>query len=137
MGRITRWNDVRFEYTCEVYRDDNGILRQASDDACLPDFVQDIVLPDYGEIVLEGKSSGSYDSGRLYGSPEDCYPPEGSEDREFVFASFVVNHSPRSVDDKRIDIPLPTEVGKELFALWQSEIDALELPAIERIQGYD
>lgn len=34
-----------------------------------------------GEILIHFRSSGYYDPGRTYGPPEDCYPPEGDEER--------------------------------------------------------
>ena len=32
-------------------------------------------------LVLPFLSSGYYDPGRLYGPPEDCYPPEDGDER--------------------------------------------------------
>lgn len=38
----------------------------------------------YLDMEVEFHSSGFYDSGRVYGPPEDCYPPEDEDERTIV-----------------------------------------------------
>jgi hypothetical protein len=39
-------------------------------------------IEDGDELVIEFESSGYYDPGKTYGPPENCYPPEGDDERE-------------------------------------------------------
>lgn len=34
------------------------------------------------EVEIKALSSGYYDPGKAYGRPDDCYPPEGDDERE-------------------------------------------------------
>jgi hypothetical protein len=45
--------------------------------AAFPDADKDTSL----ELDIEFSSSGYYDAGRVSGPPEDCYPPEGEDER--------------------------------------------------------
>jgi hypothetical protein len=74
-----------------------------------------------GECVtleLDCESSGYYDSGRTYGLPEDCYPPEGEDERDIVSAR--LSH-PAGV------VELPRELFGDLYARFQSRIEAEEV----------
>jgi len=41
------------------------------------------------ELSVDYHVSGYYDPGRTYGPPEDCYPPEGDEERNVEGATLV------------------------------------------------
>ena len=43
------------------------------------------------ELVIDCQSSGYYDGGRTWGLPEDCYPPEGEDDRKVVSVEIVID----------------------------------------------
>ena len=71
------------------------------------------------ELVIEFESDGYYDAGRVSGPPEDCYPPEGDDERTLSEAYLSI--SPKE------QIELPVEVQQELFDYFYEEIKEVEI----------
>jgi hypothetical protein len=71
------------------------------------------------ELVIEFESDGYYDPGRVSGAPEDCYPPEGDDER--TLSEVYLSISPK----ERIE--LPVEVQQELFDYLYEEIEEVEI----------
>jgi hypothetical protein len=72
----------------------------------------------YGEITIGFLSSGYYDPGKINGLPENCYPPEGEDER--------------LIDEVRINIGnreviISGDLAIKLGAYFQDEIDAEEI----------
>lgn len=53
-----------------------------------------------GELVLECESTGYHDPGRLWGMPEDCYPPEHEDERTVTGAELVTLGGKTSITDR-------------------------------------
>ncbi len=60
------------------------------------------------KITLTVKGNGYYDSGRLYGPPEHCYPPEGELEIESILG-------PDGTDWSETVVPKETSHFKELL----------------------
>ena len=91
----TRWTNRAGEWSIEVGRLDDGRWCATARDALLPcqvAAVLDRVIPwaDWAEVEIHFTSTGYYDSGRRWGRPEDCYPPEGDDERELDYGRLVV-----------------------------------------------
>lgn len=84
---------------------------------------------EYVTIELDCESSGYYDPGRVYGMPEDCYPPEGEDEREVVAASLT---HPAGV----VEIRDRSTLG-ELYSRFQSRIEAEEVSPDDDYCDYD
>lgn len=67
------------------------------------------------------RSSGYYDPGKTYGPPENCYPPEG-EDERLIDGQVVVSF----VDAEKTK-KLSKEASDELFSQFEDEIQKKEL----------
>jgi len=78
-----------------------------------------------GILEVDFTSSGYEDPGRVYGPPEDCYPPEGEEEREVVTA-------------RLFDEELPEEFRKKIEADLQEIVDEADFDAAHEGAGqYD
>jgi hypothetical protein len=107
---------VRGQYFIEVTEDYDG-PRDAHTNKPLP-------IPrfhDESEITIHFESSGSFDPGCIWMANGDPgYPPEGSEDREFVAAT-IREHGSKE------EVRLPDDVGRKLFAMYEQQIDDVGL----------
>lgn len=73
----------------------------------------------FDELYIEGKSTGYYDEGRCTGPVDDCYPPEGDDER--VVDNIEALSLPQSVS-------LPHELAEEIFvAVYDSHIVSADL----------
>lgn len=67
------------------------------------------------QILIYFTSTGYSDPGRTYGPPEDCYPPEVSDDRELVRVT---------IDD---EYTLPPAEARAIFDRYADKINAADL----------
>ncbi len=74
------------------------------------------------EVVIRFQATGHHDSGKRYGAPEDCYPPETVDDREML--SVMIGWDGHT-------IPLTGEEQKQLWAEYEKDVMEYELEAIE------
>ena len=75
------------------------------------------------EFVISFTSSGYYDPGRISGPPEDCYPPEGSDEREPEEVKVVWT----GVSGKSRELSLSEAQAQEVFEHFGTEIDEVEI----------
>lgn len=80
---MKRWQDVPGVLSIELNPSMDGTFYDAQTDKPLSDDLQRALAshPDAGELVIEFLSNGYDDPGYLGGLPEQCYPPEGDEER--------------------------------------------------------
>jgi hypothetical protein len=72
------------------------------------------------EIIIPFRAKGYYDSGRLYGPPEKCYPPEGDDERTLSGECQVYFYDEFSI---RIGKCLLSRLASEqLFDLFEQKI---------------
>ena len=86
-------------------------------------------LNDYFEVEIPFTSSGFSDSGKLYGPPEKCYPPEYNDERlldENCIVTFYYLID-KEMGWQKDFINLSKEVSEELFELYYDEIMEKEL----------
>lgn len=57
-----------------------------------------------GEIIVHFRSSGYYDPGRTGGPPEDCYPPEGDEERTLDYAEIALDGTTQRLSEEQAKI---------------------------------
>jgi hypothetical protein len=76
------------------------------------------------ELDIEFMSSGYYDPGKIYGPPEDCYPPEGDDERE-LYNLVVASFHNAGVNEKTQK--LSKQASEELFNLYEQEVKDAEL----------
>ncbi len=125
--RSNRWHNVPFTISLDLATERGQLV----DDSAVP--VDCLTVPagcEEGECVtleLDCESSGYYDPGRTYGLPEDCYPPEGEDERAVVAARLI--HPAGLVE-------LAGQTLADLFERFQSRIEAEEV-STERDYDYD
>ena len=68
------------------------------------------------EIEFVVKVDGFSDPGRTYGDPDDCYPPEGGEERDILR---VVGLR----DGKEVMRVMPDVIRAEAYGVWDSICD--------------
>jgi len=73
---------------------------------------------DDAELNIEFHSKGYEDPGCTYGPPENCYPPEGEDERWLSEAT--IN-----------GVELPPQLSQELFDLYENKIMEVDLPESE------
>jgi hypothetical protein len=78
------------------------------------------------ELIINFHSAGYYDPGRTYGPPENCYPPEGDDERTFVSA-YILRTGPSGEPPARFEIP--HKIQSAMFYKYENAIYAVELPA--------
>lgn len=115
---IERWHGVPGEFGFEVLLVDGKAYNNM--EQALP-MLDHYLLAD-GELVIEFKSSGYYDSGRTYGDPYNCYPPEGDDERTLVNA--YIEYGPELPIRRSV---LPKEVQQQLFDMYAERIQETEL----------
>ena len=71
-----------------------------------------------GEIEIEFRSSGYYDPGKTSGLPENCYPPEGEDERTVDTVLVTIG---------RKTMTLPKQLADEIAGFFQEEIDDEEI----------
>lgn len=116
---IHRWNKRPFTVSLDLSAEHGQLL---DSDGKPVDCLTYPAGCEEGECVtleLDCESSGYYDPGKLYGMPEDCYPPEGEDEREVVSATLT---HPAGVVEIRDRSTLD-----ELYSRFQSRIEAEEV----------
>lgn len=85
MSNKNSWSDVEgsLEIECEL---SNGVLLDF-DGKEIPQCLANAIKSNFDEsnkyftVLINFLSSGYYDPGQTYGPPENCYPPEGDDER--------------------------------------------------------
>ena len=131
------WSNVSGELAIELYGNDGeavDTIFDAHDDQPVPAITPDMVpkiKEDSYDLVIEFLSSGYYDEGKTYGPPENCYPPEGEDERvpSRAYLIHYVNDYPADSPAKllRREIELSSEKMNELFDHFQTRIEEVEL----------
>ena len=131
------WSNVSGELAIELYGNDGeavDTIFDAHDDQPVPAITPDMVpkiKEDSYDLVIEFMSSGYYDEGKTYGPPENCYPPEGEDERvpSRAYLIHYVNDYPADSPAKllRREIELSSEKMNELFDHFQTRIEEVEL----------
>ena len=128
------WSNVSGELAIELYANDGeavDTIFDASDDKPVPAITPDMVpkiQEDSYDLVIDFVSSGYYDSGRTSGPPENCYPPEGDEER--VPARAYLIHYTAGDELGAItkeEIELSSEKMNALFNHFEDKINEVEL----------
>lgn len=104
---MSSWHEVPGTFSTDVEADE------------IPDFLEGILTADYYEIVVEFESSGYDDPGKFCGPPEDCYPPEGWEEREWVRVY--------AEDEDNNRVEFDDETSKLVFDYYYDQIMEVEL----------
>ena len=76
------------------------------------------------ELEIHIRAKGYYDPGKTYGPPEDCYPPEGSEERTVSRIDLIKSR-------RQKDWMLSEESRAALEELLNSDIEAANLESDE------
>jgi len=141
------WSAVSGELAIELYGNDGeavDTIFDAHDDQPIPAITPDMVpkiKEDSYDLVIEFLASGYYDAGKTYGPPENCYPPEGYEERVpsrayLIHYVKVSDNVPRKIDSqlyrnhlhtRRKEIELSPETMDELFKHFQTRIEKVEV----------
>ena len=74
------------------------------------------------DIFIRFNSKGYYDPGCTYGPPENCYPPEGDDERTLLEVRM-------DYGDDSIDVPLTGEEQQAIFDCLQDIVDDYEIEA--------
>ena len=124
---MSKWHDVEVPFSVELGYDQDSGWQDLTYEKGLPTalLVELEKLPiecDGVELDFDVRSSGYYQPAKTSGLPENCYPEEGDDEREVKGVYLLV-------DDKRI--PLYKTLADELTALYEEEIQAVELPDCE------
>lgn len=126
---IHRWNKRPFTISIDLAVERGQLID--SDGKPVDCVATPAGCPD-GECVtleLDCESSGYYDPGRVYGMPEDCYPPEGEDEREVVAASLTHPAGCVEIRDR--------STLDELYSRFQSRIEAEEVSTEEDYADFD
>jgi len=124
------WSNVPGTFPVELFIADGEVCDA---DDVVPEILWPFVMEDGCELIIEFRSSGYYDPGRTYGDPDDCYPPEGDDERlvdeVYLFldnekiklprAILVTSHNPHSVEE--------IDLWDELFEHYSEAIQEVEL----------
>ena len=130
---MSKWHNVSVSFTVELGREVDGDRVLQWEDLTYSKLLPDVVLAELETLVpkdCEGleldfdvRSSGYYDPGKTWGLPENCYPPEGKDEREVKGVYLLL--------DGKKNIPLSKASADLLEALYQEEINDAELPSYE------
>lgn len=84
---------------------------------------------DYFEIEIPFLSSGFSDPGKLYGPPENCYPPEGDDERLLDDCCIVTLYYILNEEDgwQKQSKNLSKEISEEIFEFYHDQIYDEEL----------
>ncbi len=74
--RVSEWTNERGTVYLDLICEDGKVWEDGFELECLAG-----VVNTDGQMIIEFLSTGYEDSGQLYGPPEKCYPPEGSDER--------------------------------------------------------
>lgn len=120
--------------TVEINRDSDGWFvpaRNGYEAIRLPasvsaeiDSVRGTSCGHWDELEIHIRAKGYYDPGKTYGPPENCYPPEGSEDRVVSRVDLIGSRR----EENRI---LSEESRAALEDLLNSDIEAANLESDE------
>jgi hypothetical protein len=80
------------------------------------------------QLEIEFTSTGYCDPGKLSGPPEDCYPPEGDDERSLV----TIELSTTSYS-----VIIEGDLADKLFAKYASDVDDVEIDESNDDGGYD
>jgi hypothetical protein len=108
--KMSKWKNVPGQFNIELeYQPEIGVFDL--DGKHLPMLTP--YLKGDGELVIHWLSSGYYDSGSMYGGPDNLgWPPEGDEERTLSNAYI---HADSTID-------LPKDVQQELFDVYEKKI---------------
>jgi len=73
------------------------------------------------EVEVDGKSTGYYDSGICSGPPENCYPPEGDDERTITGINLIFYKNGKELSQYRL---------KEIEL---SDFEALKIKLVQRL----
>jgi hypothetical protein len=109
----------------EVYYDEEeGAFFEAASEKSLPEFIIPILPekePEVFEIVIDFNVKGYYDSGSMYGGPDNLgYPPEGDEERWLDEVYILVDGN---------KIRLSDEMQEKIFDHYEDEVEEMECSA--------
>ena len=114
----TRWNTTA-DFSIELTVDE-GIVWDDGNEVPAPQWLHELSLLglficlDDAELNIEFTSEGYEDPGCTYGPPENCYPPEGEDER--LLSEATIN-----------GIVLPPKLSQELFDLYEEKIMDVEI----------
>lgn len=127
------WYGIENELSIELYEKE-GKIYSCDDDKLIPQINLSMV-PNIGkesyELEIHFESSGYSDSGRTYGRPEDCYPPEYEDERTFKNA-YLTWHPDQDTKqaipsmEQGKTVELDKSIGESLFDLFENEIGEVE-----------
>jgi hypothetical protein len=126
---IQRWNNRPFTISLDLSAERGQLI---DSDGKPVDCVAYPAGCEEGECVtltLDCQSTGYYDPGRLTGPYEDCYPPEGEDERDIVSATLT---HPAGVVEIRDRSTLD-----ELYSRFQSRIEAEEVSPDDDYEDFD
>lgn len=73
-----------------------------------------------GELFITIRCTGYYDPGYTSGPPDQCYPPDGCDDRELVEIYLMYG-------EERVRIDFTDEERQEIFDYYQNMVEEYEL----------
>ncbi len=146
MSRVKRWNNISGSCLvsgiyCDNSDDDDDIVKEGLRNTIEPEMGDDWSEPivtaihnvtankyalehgDEIELVIDFLSNGYHDPGRCSGPPEDCYPPEGEDEREIEDAHI------RHYRDGQFmqELGLPKSIYGDLGGQFETAINEVEI----------
>lgn len=117
---MAKWQNVQAELYIELENTGDGW--QIVDGKSAPEGLAKWLQEQYSgciyesplELTVNVSSTGYYDPGKTYGPPEDCYPPEGDNERPVTGAGVAGYEVPKTLFD-------------EIEEWLSEEIEALEI----------
>jgi hypothetical protein len=96
--RGQRWRNVAGKFIIECGLTDAGPVDVQ--ERKLPDALASFLTAhEFDELVIEFRSSGYDDPGQTCGDPDDCYPPEGDDERTVTAITLSGEPVPRELWD--------------------------------------
>lgn len=125
MRRIKRWKNVSGALWIECEMMIDGKVVDLTYNMELPEIVCkelcEVAAPvNLIEIRIPFLSSGYYDEGKVWGPPENCYPPEGDDER------IPDGNSCVKIDNTKRH-RLSGEASKALFDMYEEKIMEVEI----------
>lgn len=117
----SKWSNVAGRFSIEAYVNNGQVFD--IDDNLIPELQPQALLfsneDDPAEIVIDFTSSGYYDSGSMYGGPDNLgYPPEGDDERLLESATLEIDG---------VATQLTKEQQDKLFDRYSDEIHDAEI----------